>query len=182
MDRDRAARVSKLLALALRHDPATLGLSVDRAGWADVDAVIAGLAAVGERVSRDELEEIVASSDKQRYALSPDGARIRARQGHSLAVDLDLPRRAPPDALFHGTKQRFLAAIRAEGLVPGARAHVHLSTDVDTAERVAARRAGPSAILRVRAGDMHAAGHAFFVSENGVWLTDRVPPEFLDPT
>lgn len=180
MDRARAVRISKTLALALRHDPASLDIVLDGAGWTSVDAVLAGLAKSGEIVTRDELEEVVRTSDKRRYAISDDGDRIRANQGHSVDVDLGLSAREPPETLFHGTVERFLDSIRATGLEPRARVHVHLSADLRTAEIVAARREGPSVILRVRAGDMHRAGHVFFLSENGVWLTAAVPPEFLE--
>ncbi len=180
MGRDRAVRVSKLLALGLRHDPSALGLSVDAHGFADVDNVLRGLAANGENVTRDELEEIVATSDKQRYALSADGEKIRANQGHSIDVDLGLAPAAPPATLHHGTSMRFLDSIKASGLVRGARTHVHLSVDLKTAEIVAKRRAGPHVILTVRASAMHEKGHTFFRSANGVWLTERVPPEFLE--
>jgi putative RNA 2'-phosphotransferase len=180
MDRARAVRISKTLALALRHEPSALGIELDGAGWASVDAVLAGLAMKGEIVTRDELEEVVATSDKKRYALSPDGERIRASQGHSVDIDLGLAPKAPPEILFHGTVARFIESIRTSGLKPGARTHVHLSVDLRTAEIVAARREGPTVILRVRAADMHRAGHVFFVSENGVWLTPAVPVEFLE--
>ena len=180
VDRARAIRISKLLSLALRHEPAALGITLDSAGWTDVSAVLRGLASKDEHVTEDELEEIIASSDKQRFALSADGERIRANQGHSVAVDLGLPRREPPEILFHGTVDRFLEAIRREGLVRGARTHVHLSADEATAMIVARRRAGATVLLRVRAREMHETGHAFFVSQNGVWLTERVPPELLE--
>ncbi len=180
VERRRAIRISKLLSLGLRHDPSALGVTLDAAGWADVAAVLSGLAARHEPVTQAELEEIVASSDKQRFALSADGTHIRANQGHSVDVDLGLPRRVPPEILFHGTVVRFLAPIWREGLLRGARTHVHLSSDVEMALIVAQRRSGEIAILRVRARAMHEAGHAFFVSQNGVWLTERVPPEFLD--
>src|SRR5437867_10747914 len=127
MEARRAVRISKLLSLALRHAPEALALTVARDGWAHVDAVLRGLAARGLEVTRDELEEVVATSDKKRFALSPEGDRIRASQGHSLDVDLDLPRATPPDRLFHGTVDRFVDAIAREGLRPGARTHVHLS-------------------------------------------------------
>jgi len=179
VERRRAVHLSKLLALALRHDPSVLGLTLDARGWTDVDAVLAGLATKGEAITRDDLEDLVASSDKQRYALSPDGARIRANQGHSIDVDLELPRAEPPEILFHGTVARFLPSIREKGLLRGVRTHVHLSADEKTANVVAARRAGEKVVLRVRAADMHRAGHAFYRSENGVWLTEHVPPEFL---
>jgi putative RNA 2'-phosphotransferase len=179
VERRRAVHLSKLLALALRHDPSVLGLTLDARGWTDVDAVLAGLATKGEAITRDDLEDLVASSDKQRYALSPDGARIRANQGHSIDVDLELPRAEPPEILFHGTVARFLPSIREKGLLRGVRTHVHLSADEKTANVVAARRAGEKVVLRVRAADMHRAGHAFYRSGNGVWLTEHVPPEFL---
>jgi putative RNA 2'-phosphotransferase len=182
MDRGRAIRISKLLSLGLRHDPAALGISLDSAGWTNVSAVLRGLAARNERVSEEELEEIVSTSDKQRFALSPDGERIRANQGHSIDVDLGLPRREPPESLFHGTVDRFVDAIRREGLLRRARTHVHLSEEEDTAQIVARRRAGVTVILRIRARAMRDAGHAFYMSHNGVWLTEKVPPEFLEPT
>jgi putative RNA 2'-phosphotransferase len=180
MERDRAVRISKLLALGLRHDPSALAITVDAQGWADVEAVLRGLANKDLEVSRDELEDVVETSDKQRYALSADGEKIRANQGHSIDVDLGLASAAPPAVLYHGTAARFLDSIRESGLVRGARTHVHLSVDVKTAEIVAKRRAGPHVILSVRASAMHEAGHTFFLSANGVWLTERVPPEFLE--
>ena len=142
--------------------------------------MLAGLAARGETMTAAELSEVVATSDKKRFALSEDGARIRASQGHSVNIDLALPPQAPPETLFHGTSAGVSSAIRRAGLLPGARTHVHLSADVRTAEIVAKRREGPHVILRVRAAAMHSAGHAFFLSENGVWLTAHVPPEFLE--
>ena len=127
MNRDRAIRVSKLLSLGLRHQPDVLGIELDGAGWADVAAVLRGLDACGHQLTADELEELVAGSDKQRFALSADGARIRANQGHSVAVDLGLERREPPAILFHGTVARFVESIRRDGLLRRARTHVHLS-------------------------------------------------------
>lgn len=179
MDRPRAVRISKLLSLGLRHEPAALGVTLDRAGWAEVDAVLLGLSARGEAVTAEELEEIVASSDKQRFAISPDGATIRANQGHSVDVDLGLAPRTPPEMLFHGTSRAFLASILEAGLERRARTHVHLSADERTAEIVARRRKGDIVILRVRARALCESGEPFFQSENGVWLTERVPPAFL---
>jgi putative RNA 2'-phosphotransferase len=182
MDRARRVRVSKLLSLGLRHEPSALAVELDSAGWTSVESVLAGLGARGEPVTPDELAEVVATSDKKRFALSDDGVRIRASQGHSVDVDLGLPPREPPETLFHGTSTRVESAIRREGLVAGSRTHVHLSADVRTAEIVAKRREGPHVILRVRAAAMYATGLAFFVSENGVWLTERVPPDFIEPS
>jgi putative RNA 2'-phosphotransferase len=172
-------RISKLLALALRHEPTALGLSLDPHGWASVEDVLRGLRNHDLAISEEELEQVVATSDKQRFALSGDGTRIRANQGHSIPVDLGLSPAVPPDVLFHGTTTRFGDSIRERGLVPGARTHVHLSNDEATARLVALRRRGPHVILRVRAGDLHRAGAAFYQSENGVWLTDAVPPTHL---
>ena len=181
MDHARRVHLSKLLSLALRHEPAALGLVLDASGWVDVEAVLAGLEAKGKTVTREELALLVAASDKQRFALSEDGARIRANQGHSVSVDLGLTPEAPPETLFHGTSSRFLASIREKGLVPGSRTHVHLSKDVETAVIVAKRRAGPHVILRVRSRALFDTGHAFLLSQNGVWLTAHVPPAYLEP-
>lgn len=178
--RARAVRISKLMSFALRHDPGALGLALDPAGWVALGALRAALEARGEPATLDEIREVVATSDKQRFALSDDGARIRANQGHSVEVDLGLPPATPPEILFHGTVERFLAAIDAEGLVPGARTHVHLSADEDTARAVGARR-GAAVVLRVRARAMFEEGFLFHRAENGVWLTKSVPARFLMP-
>jgi putative RNA 2'-phosphotransferase len=183
VDPKRAVRVSKLLSFGLRHRPDELGLQLDAAGWSGVDQVLESLAAHGERVSVEDLRELrqlVATSDKQRFALSEDGRRIRANQGHSIAVELDLPPREPPPRLYHGTVDRFLDRIRAEGLLRGSRTHVHLSSDEGTARVVASRRRGLPVILSVRAGEMHADGFPFYLSDNGVWLTGHVPSRYLD--
>jgi putative RNA 2'-phosphotransferase len=172
-------RTSKFLSLVLRHDPARIGITLDGAGWTDVAALLTALAAHGHPLTRRELERLVASSDKQRFALSADGTRIRANQGHSVTVDLQLPPRQPPARLYHGTVGHALAGIRAEGLQKRKRHHVHLSADLGTATKVGSRRGAPL-ILTVRAAEMAAAGHVFYRSENGVWLTDSVPARFVD--
>jgi putative RNA 2'-phosphotransferase len=176
MDDRRTERISKYLARHLRHDPGRIGITLDPQGWVGVDELLAAAARDGFPFSRAELERVVATNDKRRYAL--DGDRIRASQGHSVAVDLGLPAVEPPAVLFHGTVGRSLPAIRAEGLKPMARQHVHLSPDRETATRVGARRGRP-VILTVDAGAMHRAGHVFHRSENGVWLTAAAPPAFL---
>lgn len=173
-----SVRISKFLSLVLRHDPSRIGITLDEAGWVDVDVLLAAAAAHGVSLSRDGLRELVASSDKQRFALSADGARIRANQGHSVPVDLQLVPREPPARLYHGTVEAALDGIRAQGLVRRARHHVHLSPDLETATKVGARRGAP-VILTVRAADMHAAGHTFYCSANGVWLTEHVPARFI---
>ena len=171
-------RASKFLSLVLRHDPARIGITLDDAGWTDVAALLVAIAAHGVPLTRDELVQIVASSDKQRFALSGDGERIRANQGHSVAVELKLPPTPPPTLLYHGTVEAALAGIRASGLVRGKRHHVHMSADLDTARKVGGRRGAP-VILTVRAEAMADAGHVFYRSENGVWLVDHVPVEYL---
>jgi putative RNA 2'-phosphotransferase len=173
-----SVRISKFLSLVLRHDPSRIGITLDEGGWVDIDVLLAAAAAHGVALSRDGLRELVASSDKQRFALSADGARIRANQGHSVPVDLELRPREPPARLYHGTVVAALGGIRERGLVRGARHHVHLSPDLETATKVGARRGAP-VILTVRAADMNAAGYTFYCSDNGVWLTDHVPARFV---
>jgi putative RNA 2'-phosphotransferase len=170
--------ISKLLSLALRHKPETLGLELDEAGWVAVDLVLEGLASHGTPITPSQLEDVVRTSDKQRFALSPDGKSIRANQGHTVDVDLGYEAAAPPDVLLHGTVERFLPAIRTQGLLRGQRHHVHLSANLDTAERVGQRR-GRAVILQVHAKDMARDGHHFFLSTNGVWLTEHVPPAYI---
>jgi putative RNA 2'-phosphotransferase len=176
MDERRVVRVSKYLSKHLRHRPERIGITLDAGGWVAVDALLAAAAAHGFPIAPGELAQVVAANDKQRYVVE-DG-RIRASQGHSVPVDLDLPVVVPPPVLFHGTVSRSLAAIRAEGLRAMNRHHVHLSADRQTATRVGARR-GRAVVLVVDADAMNAAGHRFHRSANGVWLVDHVPPGFL---
>ncbi|MEF2276863.1 RNA 2'-phosphotransferase [Deinococcus sp. YIM 134068] len=164
-------QLSRRLSYLLRHAPGDLGVTLEPGGWVPVQTILRHL-----RVSREQVERVVATNDKRRFSL--DGERIRANQGHSVPVDLGLVPAVPPPVLYHGTHPEALPAIRREGLRRLSRHHVHLSPDVETARRVGARRGKP-VILTVRAGDMHAAGHVFARSENGVWLVDAVPPEFL---
>ena len=166
---------SKFLSYILRHHPETAGLTLDENGWAPVDDVLRACCEKfkGE-FTRAELTSLVDSNDKKRFII--EGERIRANQGHSVAIDLALVPTVPPPVLYHGTKTKVLAAIEKEGLIAGSRQHVHLSEDFDTAVVVARRRAGASVILRVETTDMK---QPFFKSENGVWLTERVAPEFL---
>jgi putative RNA 2'-phosphotransferase len=176
--KDRQVRVSKFLSLVLRHEPWRVGVTLDRAGWVAVSELLAGCGAHGFPLAEEELRRAVESNDKRRFEFSEDGARIRASQGHSVEVELGYEPAAPPEVLYHGTTERFAGAIRREGLVKGSRHHVHLSGDAPTALKVGARRGRP-VVLGVRAGLMHADGHLFFRSANGVWLTERVPPEYL---
>jgi putative RNA 2'-phosphotransferase len=177
MSRDLVT-VSKFLSKHLRHAPEALGLTLEPGGWVSVDELLRASERAGFAIAYDELLACVETSDKQRFAFDDTGDRIRANQGHSVAVDLQLDAKQPPDVLYHGTVERFLAAILAEGLKKGKRHHVDLSRDVETARRVGARRGKP-VILQVDAATMHAQGIQFFVSANGVWLTDAVPAIFL---
>lgn len=175
-DERRTVKVSKYLSKHLRHQPERIGITLDANGWVPVDELIRAAAAHGSRISRAELDHVVAVNDKRRFTV--DGDRIRANQGHTVTVDLDLPPAEPPAYLYHGTVARHLDAIQAEGLRPMARHHVHLSPDRETATRVGARRGRPI-VLSVDAGAMHRGGLVFHVSANGVWLTDSVPPRYL---
>ena len=171
--------LSRFLSYVLRHAPDSIGMTLDPQGWVAVDELLAKAAAAGKKLTRESLAAIVAENDKQRFKFSDDGLRIRANQGHSVEVDLHLPPRVPPERLFHGTATRFLESIRAQGLRPGSRQEVHLSADRETAVAVGGRHGKP-VVLGVRSAAMHAAGHVFTCSDNGVWLTAAVPPEFLE--
>lgn len=177
MDRS-LVHASKFLSLVLRHRPEKVGVTLDEAGWVDVDVLLEACARAGVSLDRPTLERVVAENDKQRFAFSDDGRRIRASQGHSVRVELGLQPQTPPEVLYHGTASKSVEAIRREGLRPGRRTHVHLSLDERTARAVGGRHGRP-VVLRVDAGRMHAQGHAFYRSENGVWLAKSVPPEFL---
>ena len=171
-------KLSKFLSLVLRHQPEAIGLALDGQGWAGIDDLIAKANAAGTRFGREDLLRVVAESDKKRFSLSADIDRIRAAQGHSVSVELGLAAEEPPPVLYHGTATRFVEAILSEGLKPQARQQVHLSSDEATAQRVGQRHGKPH-IFKVDAGGMHAKGFKFFRADNGVWLTDHVPPEFL---
>lgn len=171
-------RKSKFLSLVLRHEPERIGVQLDESGWIDVEALLAAMTAHGKPLSRAELDQLVRENDKQRFAFNSDGTRIRANQGHSVEVDLALEAQMPPEKLYHGTVEKFLASIFREGLLKGERHHVHLSPNLETAAKVGQRRGKP-VILEIASGQMHREGYSFFVSGNGVWLVDQVPPQYL---
>lgn len=170
---------SKFLSYVLRHAPESIGITLDPQGWVAVDALLEAANRAGRVLDRATLVEVVATNDKRRFTLSPDGQRIRAAQGHSVEVGLGLEPCEPPPVLFHGTADRNLAAIAAEGLKPGSRQQVHLSADAETARRVGQRHGRP-AVITVSAARMREAGFPFYRADNGVWLVDAVPPAFLD--
>ena len=179
MDKEQI-ELSKHLSFLLRHHPEAAGLSLDENGWADVSALIAAVRSSGRAIDFALLGKIVHEDEKGRYAFSKDGTKIRAVQGHSFRVDVGLKESMPPEFLYHGTSLRASDAILREGLKKMSRLYVHLSETVGGAERVAARRKGNPVILMIRAGDMSADGYLFFLSENGVWLTDHVPPCYIE--
>ncbi|WP_341716678.1 RNA 2'-phosphotransferase [Micromonospora sp. FIMYZ51] len=172
----RLTSTSKFLAYVLRHHPEAVGITLDHGGWVEVEVLCAALVRHGRPVDPELLDRLVAGTDRQRFELR-DG-RIRAAQGHSIHVDLQLEPVTPPPLLYHGTVARFLPGIRVDGLRPRGRTHVHLSVDVATATAVGARRGDPI-VLSIDAAGMHAGGCTFYRAANGVWLTSRVPPHWI---
>jgi putative RNA 2'-phosphotransferase len=173
-----ATRASKFLSYVLRHRPDSIGISLDKEGWASVPELLAKAAAAGIAITLNELKQIVAQNDKKRFVLSDDATRIRAAQGHSIEVDLKLAVKAPPPVLYHGTVGKSIADIRKQGLRPMTRHDVHLSPDKDTATRVAIRRGKP-VILVIETYRMVRDGYQFRVSDNGVWLIPEVPAKYI---
>jgi putative RNA 2'-phosphotransferase len=178
MDKRHTA-ISKFLSYVLRHRPDEIGITLDANGWVSVEELLAASERHGQPISRGELEHVVAHNTKKRFALSEDGARVRASQGHSVAVELGYEPSAPPEVLYHGTARHNLPSIRENGLDKGKRHQVHLSPDEETA-RTVGQRHGEVVVLRVRAGEMARAGFTFYRSANGVWLTDSVPYFYVD--
>lgn len=171
---------SKFLSLVLRHQPEVIGMQLDHEGWLPIDELIENANRKGNRLSLELLHEVVASCEKKRFSLSDDGLKIRANQGHSVPdVELNLEPVTPPNQLFHGTVAAFIESIREHGLLKRSRNHVHLSADIETAKKVGARRGKPL-ILTIHTEAMHESGHSFYLSANGVWLTDAVPVSFIE--
>lgn len=175
----RIKKISKLLSLVLRHQPEVLGIVLDSQGWTNTQSLISAINQHGISIDMELLETVVAENDKQRFAFNDDKSAIRANQGHSLQIDLNLNPTEPPQYLYHGTVEKFIAKIKADGLLKMSRLHVHLSSDVLTASKVGSRRGKPI-ILKVLTEKMHQKGHQFYLSENNVWLTDHVPPHFIN--
>ena len=170
-------RVGRYLCLILRHKPEAAGITLDEHGWADVRALLRGIA---DRypITMEQLEEIVRTDSKSRYSFNEDKTKIRANQGHSIPVDVGLPELAPPEILYHGTGEKFMESILAQGLLPMSRLYVHLTDRYDTARTVGARHGTP-VVLTILSGQMHRDGYRFYRAVNGVWLTERVPPEYF---
>ena len=178
MKLERHVKISKYLSKHLRHAPERIGLEMDSAGWVDVEHLLRQCAKHNFRVSRDELCEVVEENAKQRFAFDETATFIRASQGHSVEVDLELAAQTPPDVLYHGTGAQTVETVLRDGLKKMRRQHVHLSRDVETATNVGARHGKP-VVLEVASKAMHESGASFYVSENGVWLCEEVPARFL---
>ena len=171
-------KTGKFISLVLRHAPERIGITLDENGWADIGLLIAALNKHGHRMDMVRLDEIVSTNNKQRYSYSADKTRIRANQGHSITVDVELVPATPPARLYHGTADRFAESILRDGLLRQNRNHVHLSADTETAITVGKRHGRPI-VFAINAAQMHADGHVFYLSENKVWLTAHVPPHYL---
>ena len=168
---------SKYMSLILRHKPETIGITLDEHGWADVDELIEGISRT-QNFNMDILEEIVRTDEKQRYSFNDDKTKIRANQGHSIEVDVELEEKEPPEILWHGTGEKFATSIDNIGLIPKSRLYVHLSKDEETATTVG-RRHGKPVLYMVNTREMYKDGFKFFLSKNGVWLTKEVPVRYL---
>lgn len=177
---DKLQKTSKFLSLILRHKPEVIGITLDRNGWADVSELISGVNKSDKYLlDMKTLEEIVRTDEKQRYSFSTDKRKIRANQGHSIQVDVELKESIPPETLWHGTGEKYVSSINSEGIKPKSRLYVHLSADVETAVKVGSRH-GKAVVYRINSGEMHRQGYIFYLSENGVWLTEFVPPNFIE--
>jgi len=181
MNEQQTKRISKFLSLVLRHKPQAIDLHLNENGWADTNELLNKMATRGKTITLDQLQYVVENNDKKRFTFNDDQTKIRANQGHSIDIQLNLEAQTPPEMLYHGTATRFLDAIFEKGLIKGKRQHVHLSADTETATKVG-KRHGKLAILVVQSGKMHEAGFEFYLSKNEVWLTDHIPSEYFELT
>lgn len=180
MNNSQLVKISKYLSKHLRHQSDRLGIELLPGGWVAVDELLKACAKNAVPISRTQLEEVVANNDKQRFSFDSTGTLIRANQGHSVEVDLQLEPATPPGVLYHGTGARAVAAIMQTGLCKMSRHHVHLSKDIAIARAIGARHGKP-VVLVIDAAAMHQASYTFYCSDNGVWLVDSVPPEYIQP-
>ena len=169
---------SKYISLILRHKPDVIGITLDEHGWANVDELIAGVSKT-HPINMEILEQIVAEDEKQRYSFNEDKTLIRANQGHSIPVDVELEEKEPPEILFHGTGEKYVDSINKSGLIPKSRLYVHLSSNEETAHKVGTRHGKP-VIYKVKSKEMYQDGYKFFCSVNGVWLTKTVPVRYIE--
>ena len=179
MSTTQIVQLSKFLSLILRHKPETIGIKLDEHGWADVNKLIEGVKRSGKQFNFALLDRVVAENDKQRFSFNEDKTKIRANQGHTRKVDVELEEKVPPKTLYHGTLKSNFASINSKGLLKMKRLYVHLSGDIETAQKVADRRHGESIIYKIDAAAMSRDGYKFFQSVNGVWLTAHVPAKYL---
>jgi putative RNA 2'-phosphotransferase len=177
--KEENVRLSKLLSYVLRHNPAHLGIQLDNHGWTDVEILLNQLNKHQEKINFDILEHIVNTNAKKRFSFNEDLTLIRASQGHSIEVELNYTAQIPPTILFHGTAEKNIILIREKGLLKMSRHHVHLSADKETAHKVGQRHGKP-VVLSIQSLTMYESGHLFYVSDNGVWLTDHVPASFIE--
>lgn len=175
---NKTDKLSVFISLILRHKPETIGIALDEHGWANVDELIAGINSTGRSIDIDILEDIVKTDKKGRYSFNEDKTLIRANQGHSIPVDVELKEQEPPEILYHGTAMRFLDSIMQQGIKPMSRLYVHLSKDIETAVKVGSRH-GKAVVLKIDARKMYDNGEKFYLSANGVWLTKYVDKEFI---
>lgn len=179
MNTSEIKKLSKFLSLILRHQPEIVHLKLDREGWADVEELLAKSQTKGIALDHSTLKEVVENNDKKRFSFSPDFRKIRASQGHSIEINLGFTPKEPPLFLFHGTAIQNISSIKEKGLVKGKRHHVHLSAEEETARKVGMRYGKP-VVLQIQSGKMHQDGIEFYQSENGVWLTEKVPKEYIE--
>ncbi len=175
---NKSDKLSVFLSLVLRHQPEAANIKLDKHGWANVEELLEGVNRTGRVINKEILEEIVAKDKKQRYSFNEDKTLIRANQGHSVPVDVELKEQEPPEFLYHGTATRFMDSIEKEGLKPMGRLYVHLSKDVETA-KIVGKRHGAPVILQVHSGVMYRENCKFYLSENGVWLTEKVDTKYF---
>ena len=178
IDEKQHTKLSKFLSLVLRHKPDIIDLELSQHGWADVNELIEKMNACEKRIDRETLNSIVENNNKKRFSFNEDRTKIRASQGHSIDVDLDYCPKMPPDVLYHGTATKYTNDIFSKGLEKGSRHHVHLSHDTETAVKVGQRHGKP-VVLTIMAKDMHCDGYHFYQSDNGVWLTEKVPVQYI---
>lgn len=171
--------LGRFISLILRHKPETIGIQLDENGWADVNELLMGINRNGRKINREDLERIVKENNKKRYIFNDDKTKIRANQGHSLNVDVELKEAIPPNILYHGTGEKAIESIKREGIDKRNRQFVHLSADIDTAMKVGARHGRPF-VFKVDAQKMHEDGYIFYLSENNVWLCEHIPKEYFD--
>lgn len=167
------------MSLILRHKPEVIGITLDEHGWASVNDLICGIEKNNPEFNMDILEQIVRTDNKQRYSFNDDRSLIRANQGHSVNVDVELKEKEPPEYLYHGTGEKYVKSINQDGLIPKSRLYVHLSKDIKTAENVG-KRHGKEVVYRINSGQMYRDGYKFYLSENGIWLTKEVPIKYLE--